>query len=169
MNRIGWTLKSTIGVLIVAVLAGCDTSRTDSLDASRRATIESEVEAFLTRYRQAFDAGDPEALVDLYVTDDRFAIYEDGTLRYASPQSVVEAVASFPPGMSMTTEGDITDITPLTKDLAMASTTYRTQIAMPNGGAFAVEGVMTALLERSAEGWRVVRAHTSSVRERGGS
>lgn len=169
MNRIDRTGSSAIALILLATLAGCSASRPDQLDASRRATIESEVGAFLTQYRQAFNAGDPNALVDLYVTDDRFALYEDGTLRYATPQAIVEAVASLPPGMTMTTEGDVTDVLPLTTNLAVASTTHRTQVSLPDGGGFVIEGVMTALLEKSAESWRVVRAHTSSVRERRGS
>ena len=77
-----------------------------------------------------------------------------------------QLLASLPPRMTMETEGNITDITPLSYDLATASTTHQTQITMPGGASFSVEGVITALLERSEDGWRLVQAHTSSVRQR---
>lgn len=158
-----------VGVLVLTTLAGCDAPQTPSLDAARSAAIESEVEAFFAHYREAFNARDADAILGLYVTDERFALYEDGTLRYASPQSIVDALASLPPGMSMSTEGEVTAVTPWTHDLASASTTYRSEMTMPEGGSFSIEGVMTALLEQSEGGWRIVQAHASSVRQRGGS
>jgi ketosteroid isomerase-like protein len=166
MNKMGWLGRATIGSLLVAALVGCNAPQVEPLNGEQRQAIESEVAAFLLHYREAFNARDTEAIAGLYVTDERFALYEDGTLRYPEPQAILDALASFPAGMSMTTEGSIAEITPLTAELATASTTYRTQMTMPGGASFTVEGVMTALLERSPDGWRLVQAHTSSVRQR---
>ena len=107
--------------------------------------------------------------LDLYITDDRFAFYEDGMLRYPSPQVIVDALASLPPGMSMDTKGTVRRITPITNHLATASSEFQTKVTMQGGGAFEIKGVMTMLLERTDDDWKIVTAHNSSVRERRGS
>ena len=156
-------------LLGILAISGCGTPDDRALDPSRQAEIESEGGEFLAAYREAFNAGDTDAIHEMYVGDDRFAIFEDGVLRYATPAAVVQALKSFPPGMTLATEHSNARIIPLTDHLAAASMNYRTQISMPDGGDFGFGGVVTLLVERASNGWRIVTAHTSSVRESGRS
>ena len=155
-------------IILLGLLAifACGMPDARALDATRRAEIESEVGEFLAAYREAFNAGDTDAIHEMYIGDDRFAIFEDGVLRYATPAAVVEALKSFPPGMTLATEHSNARIIPLTEHLATASLNYQTRITTADGGSFEFGGVVTLLAERTANGWRIVTAHTSSVRDR---
>ncbi len=162
------SFRTVLSLLGVIILSGCMSQRITTLNATRSAEIVVEVESFLRHYRAVYNDGDLVAIRKLYVDDERFAIYEDGELQYPTPQAIIDALTSFPPGMGMQTTATILSVTPLADDLATASTTYETTITMPDDRTFEFGGVMTALLERGDDDWKVITAHTSSRRERGG-
>lgn len=80
-----YAIMILLGLLGTLSISGCGTPDARALDASRQAEIESEVGEFLAAYREAFNAGDTDAIHEMYVGDDRFANFEDGVRRYATP------------------------------------------------------------------------------------
>ena len=148
-------------LLPILLLTACTSSRAD-LSPADRDRLAGEVEAFLERHHSTLEAREPDAIRQLYVTDERFAWFEDGVKRYASPEDIVKALAAYPAGMSIETEYSGTLVDVLSPTLASVHTGFETKIG-EGEASFAFGGVITMLLERDAD-WRIVTGHSSSRR-----
>lgn len=159
-------------VLVALLLSACaptepTTEPTSPSPPSPPQVSESEVMALLERYAEAFaKEGGEDAIRSLYVTDDRFSWYEDGSERYPTVDAILAQVSQMPPGMTFTTEYSETRVVPLTDGLAQVRTAFQTQLNSQDGGGFSFGGAITMLVEKSPEGWKILSGHTSSVRER---
>ncbi len=137
----------------------------DADDDARRDELHQEVLEFVDGYLAAFNTRDEEGIRAVCSTDDSFAWYEDGTLRYESADAILEAFAAFPEDMSFTTEFRDTRVRVLSTGevpAATIATLYRTEI----GGSmsFVFEGAQVLVLQREEESWRIVLGHSSSAR-----
>lgn len=132
------------------------------LDESDRARITAEVTDFLAHYLTVLEAGDSEAIRELYVADERFAWYTDGEKRYATVDELLASLAGME-GMTFSTESSEVEVLPLTPELSHASSAFQTKITQGERVVFEYGGVITWLLERSGgDRWRVLRGHTST-------
>ena len=98
------------------------------------------------------------------MADDRFVWFTDGQKRYATPEAILKSIAAFAAqGMTFTTEYSQIDPRPLTRDLAVVSSKFKTEVRANNEEVFSYAGVSTMVLERSEEqGWRVLAGHSST-------
>lgn len=142
------------------LLSACATST--SLDFAPD-KMRAEIEVFLHEWNAAIAAQDQERTRSAYVNDDRMRWFEDGQLRYSSPDEIVSALRQFPPGTQVETELSEITIEPVSNDAAVGSASFQTRIAMP-GSNFEFGGVFTMLMERGGRGWVFVNGHTSTRR-----
>lgn len=126
--------------------------------------VEAEVLAFLDRFDAAHTERDLDALRDLHVSDGRCRWYEDGQLRYADVDAIVEALAGFPEAMAVDTEYTEARVTPLGPRHAAVAARFSSSIAQGGRTVFAFDGVMTMVVEGQDDAWRVVSGHTSTRR-----
>lgn len=126
-----------------------------------------EVGAFLERYREAMNAGDTAAVRSMYTPDDRFTWVEDGFLRYESVDAVIEALGRFGADSNVATTFGAASVVSHSPEVASARVAFTTRMVLPQG-PYEFGGMITMVLERQADGWRVVSGHTSTARERPG-
>jgi len=135
---------------------------------AREVSIEEEIGAFLEQYNEALSTRDPEAIRALYVTDHRFAWFEEGKLRYPSPDAILKSLAGFPASMTIATTFENLRVIPLGTQnerlSATASVSFVTHISSAEDAAnsFTFNGIITLVLERSKGQWRIINGHTSS-------
>lgn len=128
-------------------------------------TLVAQIHQTLERYGLAVSQGDAAGLRDMYVLDGRFTWIEDGEVRYRSPEEVLEALASLGPDMPVVTDfGEIG--TALVRDVAAHAWVPFTTTIGEGAGAFQFSGMLSFVLERNGDQWRIVGGHTSSERAR---
>jgi hypothetical protein len=140
------------------------------------ARIESEVRAFASHYIETLHGDDEDAIRQLFVADGRFTWFTDGAQSYASGDDVVASLKRYA-GMEFDTTLSDVVVTPLSRTLATLSSRFQTTMAIPNADDYTFGGVITWVLERSADlnstneqvaveesgaVWRVVSGHTST-------
>ena len=114
------------------------------------AMVKREIKTFLEHYRTTTAAGDGAALRKLYVADERFAWFSDGRLRYATPGELVKALVGVQASdFVLNTTYSNNRTTPLTKNLASVSMSFRTDAKSAAGPGFSYAGAITLLLERA--------------------
>lgn len=128
---------------------------------SARRDATGEVRRFVEAHRLATERRDARALRPMYAPAERFTWYEDGAPRYTSVDEVLAGLAAFPPEMPLRTTYAGVTVEPLGADAARAAMRFETT-AGAGPDAFSFDGVMTMVLERTAEGWRIVSGHTST-------
>ena len=123
--------------------------------------VADEARAFAAHYIATLESRDEEALRALFVADDRFAWYTDGALSYASADDVLTGMGAYA-GISFKTA--LADVTPVVLSAQHVSlrTRFETTLMIPNTDNFIYSGVITMLLEKRNEAWRVVLGHTST-------
>ncbi len=128
------------------------------------AKVKAELEGFTPRYIKVLEGDDNQAILNLYVTDDRFTWFTDGKALYTSPQDVVDSLKGLDQaGFEVRTIVTNASIVPLTSDIAALSAEFGTRATTQGQEAFAYAGVMTMVVERQADGmWKVVRGHSST-------
>ena len=148
--------------LLAATLLGC---ATPNQDRTGSADTAAEVAAFLSRYLKAIDSRDETTLRDSYVAGDRFAWIEDGKLRYRSADEVVAGLKTLPASTPIRTELKDLVVVPVGTNGAHARAGFTTVIGSPPSG-FMFGGVISLVLERQGNAWRLVAGHTSSPSRR---
>jgi hypothetical protein len=142
---------------------GCE-ARPSPQTPANPAQVEADVRALLDRWVQSFESRDEHAIRSVLVDDDRFTWLEDGEVRYQSPDDVVAALASFPPGLEFTHELTSVRIVPVTDTAAWAQIVSATQIRQSEQVVSDFNSVVLMLVQRDESEWRIVAAHTSSAR-----
>ena len=158
--------RSLFCFFCLILFAGCASTPLPDLNHEERAAVEQQVRDFLGKYRAAIESRQIEALRALYVNDDRFAWFEDGSERYSTPNDVVQALSALPQNMSLHTEYSGTRVLVLSRDLAMVRSSFQTRLGEAGQEGFSFGGAMTMLVERDPEGWKIVSGHTSTARPR---
>lgn len=159
-------LLAALGLLPLAAAHLRTPAASSDLDTQTRDRIATEVSAFLADYLVVIEAGEPDAIRELYVDDERFTWVTDGEKAYETVDELLASLASME-GMTFSTESSDVEVLPLTAELAHASSGFQTKITQNGQLVFQYGGVITWLLERSeAEGWRVLRGHTSTPKPR---
>ncbi|MCC5870641.1 MAG: nuclear transport factor 2 family protein, partial [Gammaproteobacteria bacterium] len=123
--------------------------------------MHTEIETFLHEWNAAIAAQDRERIHSAYVNDGRLRWFEDGSLRYRSPDEILHALQQFPAGTQIDTALWEIYFEPLSDDTAFGSAFFQTRLLMP-GGNFEFSGVFTMLVERQEHGWAFVTGHTST-------
>lgn len=162
-------MRSLSAAFALAILAaGCAPGDERPLSEPRSTAIEDSVAAFLTTWAEGTEEGGWDRLVDRYADDPSFRWVEDGTVRYRSVEEVragFESVrAAFSDARTEFMEPSIASLAP---GLAHVVTQFRTTLTREDGSEVRFGGAMTMTLSHTEDGWKVLRGHMSSERERG--
>ena len=170
-NRIACVVRST-GLVAVAVTASLMGLGCGGADETNRAPaagdLSAEVEAFLASYMDAIGARDAETLRSQVADSTRFTWAEDGAVRYRSVDAILEGLATFPPEVPINTDLSDLHVAQVGTDGAYATASFVTRIG-EGPESFTFGGVITFVLERHDETWRIVGGHVSSPRQRPGA
>lgn len=150
-------------VLLLACADGGGVSGNAPIDDSSKPSIEK----FLAAYHDAIDDRDAATLRASFVSDNRFAWHEDGSLRYPTVDALIEALTQQPSGMNFETKYADTAIVPLDGPIASVRTDFTTTVRNGETKVFEFGGVITMLLTRHDESWQIVSGHTSTHKKRG--
>lgn len=178
-------LAVCVAVCIALFTTGCDEQKTPangsprghlSSEAQRnadRARVEQDVRALLDRWVRAFESRDAQGVRSVLGTGPEFVWMEDGEVRYPSVDSIVAALEGFPKEMVFSHRLVDAKVVPMSQDAAWAQVRTSTEIRMSGRTVSAFEGVVLIVAERdqsadAASLWRIVSAHTSTKRPRGG-
>lgn len=161
-------MRLSSAALAIAVLAaGCDAPATTTLSESRSAAIEDSVAAFLATWSHEPERDGWDRMAERYADDPSFIWVEDGHVRYTSREEIragFDALASsFSGARTEFTEPSITALAP---GLAHVTTRFATTLTREGGSDVRFGGAMTMTTIHTEEGWKVLRGHTSSERER---
>lgn len=152
-------------VAFVTIEVGCQNRRSQPT-ASNQAQVEKDIHALLDRWVRAFEARDLIAVRSVLSTDHHFVWLEDGEARYQSVDSVVTALAGFPPGLTFSHEMQVLRIVPISDDAAWAQLATKTKIRQGEKVVSGFDGVVLMLVQRNQGGWRIAAAHTSTAKPR---
>jgi SnoaL-like domain len=136
-----------------------DSDRSDL--GSAQVELHSDVETFLNAYLNAIASRDTEALRSQLVDSPRYVWAEDGAVRYRSVDEMLVGLASFPPNTPIETELSDMYVPRVGRDGAHAAASFQTRVG-EGDGSFAFGGLITFVLERQGDGWRIVGGHVSS-------
>ena len=168
MTRWSTTGKTLFTLLLIVLVGfGCRASQgVAPALADADPTIEREVRAFLDRWTAAFASRNPAAVRGVLLDDRQFIWLEDGKERYPSVDSIVTALASFPPGLELNYELHDVQVATLGSGMVWARMKTRTRIRQGEVVVSNFAGVVSMVIARQAEGWRIVTAHTSNATTR---
>ena len=152
--------SGTLGTAL-ALLVACGPSEPPA-DAGGGAVDAAEVGAVLLHYLEAVERRDTAALRALYAADGRFVWIEDGAVRYRSADDVLAGLAAFPAGTPLRTVVGEVEVAPVAGGGVHAWTPFTTRVG-EGEGAFTFRGMLSFVLERDGEGWRIVGGHTSTA------
>ncbi len=145
-----------------ALVMGC---AAPNLDRLPQQDIKTEVAAFLDQYFEAIEARDETKIRAAYVSDDRFTWIEDGKVRYRTATEVFTGLATIPAGTPIRTELKNLTVVTIGQTGAHAWADFSTTIGtQPRGFTFG--GVISLVLEKHDDKWRLVGGHTSSPTRR---
>lgn len=152
---------------LAIVAAGCGPGAERTLTESRSAAIEDSVADFLATWAEWPREGGWDRLVNRYADDPSFTWVEDGSVRYGSVEEVragFESVrASFSEARTEFTEPSIASLAP---GLAHVASRFRTTLTREEGPDVEFGGAMTMTVTHTDDGWKVLRGHVSSERQR---
>lgn len=140
-------------VLTLLVASGCESSPGEPADDDPdHSQVVDEVEAAVWAFHAADTARDAEGVVSLLWPD--YSMLADGNrLTYSE---VVAGSREFMGSLALFhTEWDDLQVTPLSKDLALASFLFRDSIVTLSGDLIRAEGPTTFLWERREGAWRL--------------
>lgn len=141
-----------------------------TLMADERSDAEGKVRVAVTEafesYVESLNAGDHEAALEFYSDDPGFRWFEDGKLRYSSPDDVRQALQQVAGMGDLTTEFSDTEVVPLSGRTALLTTRFKTTFGEEGKGGFSFSGVMTITIVKEDKHWLMMVGHTSSERER---
>jgi hypothetical protein len=150
-------------VVLALVLSGptACAPRPPELAVSDVAAIREDAREFLDEFARLGRAGRLDSLSRLYSTDSTFRFYESGALRYLTADSVRAALLALPAGTTLHTSFSETTISALGTGLATVGTRFTTAFGDSLSTTFSFTGVMTLILRREPEGWRILSGHSS--------
>lgn len=159
----GWRVPVLL-VLVGLTAVACELSEGDGVSSEGGEPMDAARE-LLGDYLAALEARDTAAIRAAIRDDGRFAWLEDGTMRYWSVDAILTGLEAFPPEMPISTRTEEITVVPVGERGAHAWTGFTTMIG-EGEGAYVFGGMLSFVLERGDDGWRVVGGHTSSAGER---
>lgn len=148
-------LQPIFVALLLTLVAAPRTEATDT-------PVEAEIVAFFDTYAERAAALDWDGLLALYADDARFHWMESGHLAYDGKASVVEHIHTLAPMIEQISFEVLEPrILVLSEEHAHASLRFRETVTLVSGESLDLEGAITALLVRTAGGWRLLSGHTS--------
>ena len=159
-----WRLmRAFVVTILIAGLAGCATS-----GARQTQSVTGEIREAFRSFEAALNRGDYSAALAFYADDPRFIAYEDGETRYRAYADLAATYAQLPSYGKGVFRYDDLVVRALNADHAYLSTSFWTSFgAKGQPGYFQFEGVMTVVLERFEEGWKMLTIHSSTRKSRG--
>ncbi len=154
-------------VAACVMVGGCQAAPSGRLGETQTAEIRTEVQAFLDRYVALLENGEWDSVGTLYADDPRFEWLEDGELRYPTTSMVREALR----GAGELLEGgsfqrsDV-EIVVLGPNAAHVTSRFSQVYRDTSGAEFPFDGVFSAVVIETEDGWRFLRGHTSSRQRR---
>lgn len=125
--------------------------------------VATEVEAFLRDYQAAIEGRDEEGVRSRLIPD-RYRWAEEGEVAYKHADDVIGSLSQFPPGTPIRTSLSGLEVTPVAGGRgAHAVASFTTELGSGEA-AFTFGGVITFVLERTGDTWRIVGGHASSSR-----
>lgn len=161
-------------MVLCALALGCtstkDTSTSSVVPADAVAespdpdALRVQANAFIARFKQTMEAGDPAKIRGLYVSDGRLRWVTDGEVRYTSVDDIVEGLAEVKgAGMVFDTAYSAVEALALSGDTTLVTARFDTAATMTHGPGFSFGGVVTMVVERDGESqMRIVAGHTST-------
>lgn len=144
-------------LLASAAALACDAPPSARPDAGE--DLQAQVRGTIERYVHGVETRDTTAIRAAFVQDGRLAWLEGGEVRYRSVDAMLASLAGFPADAAVRTRLDDLTIVPVGSDGAHAWARFETTVSGPGG--FSFEGALSLVLERTADGWRIVGGHTS--------
>ena len=155
---IGMKTRTWFTLGLSALVIGC---AAPGLDRPPQQDTKAEVAAFLDQYLSAIEARDERKIRAAYVSDDRFTWIEDGKVRYRTATEVLTGLATIPAGTPIRTELKDLTVVVIGQSGAHAWASFSTTIGtQPRGFTFG--GMISLVLEKQNDTWRLVGGHTSS-------
>jgi len=130
--------------------------------SSSTADLSAEVQVFLEAYMDAIAARDSAMLRAQVADSTRYVWAEDGSIRYRSVDGMLAGLGAFPADIPIETDLSELHVAGVGVDGAHAAALFETRIGAGEG-AFAFGGLITFVLERADETWRIVGGHASSA------
>ncbi len=154
--------RAVLGLAVLGLAFGRAPEPQESSTA-QLAAVEHEVSAFLARYIDTLESGDDDAIRALFVEDDRFAWYTDGTKSYATPDDVLASMRQYAGIEFHTTLSDVR-VVALDKVHASARSAFHTTLTIPGADDYEYGGVITWVTEKdpASGAWQVLLGHTST-------
>ncbi len=165
--RPNWPAWLLLTLVVAAAAAACGASH-DALDSSQEAAVVESVQQTFQEYARLQKVGDTKGVLLFYADDPRFSWVEDGVERYTSRADVAKALAQLEGFGKVVTTYETPRVTVFTPELAQLFTTHTTTIGDPTQGGFSFSGAATITVVRSEDGWKFLKGHVSTLRQRGG-
>ena len=165
VRRSDWrTIVAVGGVVCIAFVAGCDSppppapSAPAAASASDSVGVDAAVRALLDEQVAAWNRGDVEAFMAGYWKSDELRFASGGDVTYGWDATLARYHTRYPDRAAMgTLSFEEIDVRALGPDHALAFGRYVLERESDRP-----TGLFTLLLERRAEGWRIVHDHTSA-------
>lgn len=125
-------------------------------------TVEDQIRAEVTRYVDAINRGDPQAIAALYLDDPSTSSVGDGRI-YQGWQTIAGVYHEvYAQAGTIAMSVDSVSVFPLAPTVALAVMRYRWVIGR---GSSPDIGAMTLLYRRTPQGWRIAHDHASTFAE----
>jgi uncharacterized protein (TIGR02246 family) len=128
---------------------------------------KSEITQLFRTYSAAVAEGRWGDLAELYADDPRFVWVEDGRVAYRARDEILEAFRGLESQFAeVKTEFNDLSVDSLAPGLCHVTARIEQSFSRAGGETFSFSAMMTATLIRSRGGWRFLKGHTSTVRQR---
>jgi ketosteroid isomerase-like protein len=136
-------------------------------EAQAPAVLRTEIQSFVRAYTDSANKADITTYTQMYSRQAGVTSIDDGTILRGWDAIRTQADSMLGREGAYKVEVGSIDITPLGVGyiLAVAPTTITLQT---NQGAVQIRGALTLVLHKTAEGWKIIHDHTSSMPVTGG-
>ena len=147
------------------LLLGCSRPvPSEPLTPEHRAAMVDSVTSMLAAWQAAVDSRDANRVAAFYATEPDFRWIEDGAVRYASAEQVVEAYRSMMPSVrAIELTLDDPQVTPLAAGVALVTTVFTQKVTDTLGEVTGYAGALTMTAIHADSGWRFLAGHTSAA------
>jgi len=154
-----YTIRTSLYVLGLGALGCGGAAETSPPPAATN--LEAEVAVFLDAYLDAIGSRDTATLRIQLADSPRYVWVENGAVRYRSVDEMLEGLGSFPADMPIETDLSRLHVAAVGGNGAHAAASFETRVG-EGQGAFTFGGIITFVLERHDDTWRIVGGHVSS-------
>ncbi len=139
----------------------------DKLSTRDQSVLESKVTEMFNTYVTHVNTKGLPGVEAFFSKSKDFYWVEDGLLQYPDANSLEAAIAAFAPTVK-TVNLEITEFKAriLGPTKATVYADFKQDISLESGFSFSIDGIMTIILAKEAEGWKFLSGHSSVEKPR---